>query len=270
MNDVLLRLISTLAPATALLGILAIAVRRMRGTTLVAPGCWALLAVACVGIVECAATLLPQGTVGWLNAARYCAAVATLLPIIAILGAKRPQDRAWQLIVFSLWAVLSLPAIADLLYHYGQPVSLDTAWRAFLVILVGVGLVNYLPTRNWLASLACAAAQILLVADYLHVSLPVAIEWRTPLALTLAGLAALAIVAWPPRTPNTGERLWRGFRDAYGMLWAVRVRERSQTGASASQQESERTLVAHLQRFVSRKWIDARLADHGDPSNRAR
>ena len=67
------------------------------------------------------------------------------------------------------------------------------------------------------------------------------------------------------------ERLWRDFRDCYGMLWAVRVDRRAAETVSATPpvegsrsdsealRASERTLIAHLQRFVSRSWIEQRL-----------
>ncbi len=85
---------------------------------------------------------------------------------MAVLGAKRPQEKAWHLIVFVLWFVLALPALQDVVYHYGQPISLDPAWRAFVLVLIGVGLVNYLPTRYWPSSMMYGGAQVILLADY--------------------------------------------------------------------------------------------------------
>lgn len=270
---------------------LAIALRRARSTTLVAPLLWGLLAVAVVAGVE----LLGNGGKGgeaprWLGAARYVAGMATFCPLIAVLGAKRPQDRAWQLIVVALWFVLSLPALQDVIYHYGRPVSVDSAWRWFLLVLIVAGLVNYLPTRYWPSSALFAAAQMLLLIDYL----PLGVNWpfdpaaRIPVALALfAGASLLPVLGWPRarRASEATQRLWRDFRDAYGMLWAVRIGERAgaaphvasdtltparpaettepSRGVSAPGSDSrqlEQTLIAHLQRFVSRAWIDERLA----------
>ncbi len=52
----------------------------------------------------------------WAAPARYIAAMSTFSPIMALLGAKRPQDRGWQFIVATLWAILSLPACEWLLF----------------------------------------------------------------------------------------------------------------------------------------------------------
>ena len=160
-----LRIAAIVLPAAAIGGVLVRAHRFVRGTTLTAPWAWAWVALLAVAGVELlAASVAASGPPLWLDAARYLAAVATFCPVMAVLGAKRPQDRAWQIIVASLWGVLSLPALQDLLYHYGQPVALDPAWRGFLAILIAVGLVNYLPTRFWPSSILFGMAQ--LVADW--------------------------------------------------------------------------------------------------------
>ena len=212
----------------------------MRGTTLVAPWCWALLAGCVVAGVELAGLWSGDGGAPpWLGAARYVAAMVTFCPIMAVLGAKRPQDRAWHIIVLALWCVLSLPAVQDVIYHYGRPVSLDSAWRWFLGILIGVGWVNYLPTRYWPSSVLCGLAQVALLADFLPVpaALPMAAPWRVATALAMfAAASALPACGWPRRrsTADTFDRLRRDFRDAYGMLWAVRIGQRAGETAQAA------------------------------------
>jgi hypothetical protein len=247
----------------------------VRGTTLVAPWRWGLVALAALLGVELVAVMTTNdGPPRWLGAARYIAAIATFCPIMAVLGAKRPQDRAWHLIVLALWFVLALPALQDLVYHYGQPVALDPAWRGFVAVLIGVGLVNYLPTRFWPASLLYAAGQYVLLADYLPLGDRVTIPspGRVPTALAFfAGAVLLPVLGWPRRktTRDSHDRLWRDFRDAYGMLWAVRIGRRAEEASGAGHQVAsdaaaaevaERTFIAHLQRFVSRAWIDERVA----------
>ncbi|HEY4312998.1 MAG TPA: hypothetical protein VGN12_26335 [Pirellulales bacterium] len=263
-------------PAVVIVAALGLARRYVRGTTLLAPWCWALLALAVLVGVEFLALLVSEGTPRWLGAARYVAAVATFCPTMAVLGAKRPQERAWHIIVLALWFVLALPALQDVIYHYGRPISLDSAWRGFVALLIAVGWVNYLPTRYWPASILYGAAQVVLLADYLPLGDKLGIDhtWRVPVALSLFALAAaLPALGWPSRTTvaDPAERLWRDFRDCYGILWAVRVDRRATetvnaaapTDGSRSDPEAlranERTLIAHLQRFVSRSWIIQRL-----------
>jgi hypothetical protein len=264
----MLRIAATLLPAIIMGGVLVRARRYVRGTTLAAPCAWAWVALLAIVGVELLATMdIADGPPLWLDAARYLVGVATFCPVMAVLGAKRPQDRAWQIIVASLWGVLSLPALQDLLYHYGQPVALDPAWRGFLTILVVVGLVNYLPTRFWPSSILFGMAQAALMSDFLPIALPIDASARVPAALTLAALAGvLPILGWPARraAADSLDRLWRDFRDAYGMLWGARIRDRASGAASPSEgaptdrSAEERTFVAHLQRFVSREWIAAR------------
>src|SRR5438132_5998673 len=93
---------------------------RLRGTTLLAPWWWSLFSLAAVMSVE---TMLGSSSAGgdvrWAPAARYAAAVTTFGPIMAVLGAKRPQDRAWQFIVLSLLVVLALPSGEALAFRDG-------------------------------------------------------------------------------------------------------------------------------------------------------
>ena len=69
-----------------------------------------------------------------------------------------------------------MPALQDVIYHYGRPISLDSAWRGFVTLLIAVGWVNYLPTRYWPASLLYGAAQGVLLADYLPLGNKLGIE----------------------------------------------------------------------------------------------
>lgn len=290
--------IAVAMPAAIVGAVLNRARRYIRATTLVAPWAWAVMALVAIVTVEMLALVSAgEGTPRWLGAARYMAAMATFCPIMAVLGAKRPQEKAWHLIVLALWFVLALPALQDVVYHYGQRISLDAAWRGFVLVLIGVGLVNYLPTRFWPSSVLYAAAQTILLADYLPLpeALALAPPWRVPVALTLfAGAGLLPRLGWPRRgaAKDPLDRLWRDFRDAYGMLWAVRVGMRADEAGHAirsttalgndvappterasestvavieSRLATERTFLAHLQRFVSRAWIDQRLA--GDRSS---
>ena len=263
-------------PAVVILLVLARALDRVRRTTLVAPLIWASISLGAI----CAAEFITiarfsSHPAGALAALRYVAAITTFCPLMAVLGAKRPQDRAWQFIVAALICVLALPALQDLLYRYGQPVALHPAWQWFIAVLIVIEVANYLPTRYGASSVLFAAAQIVLMADYLPAGPQVAARWRVPIALGLTAVAgALPAVGLPRRRPAADRlaRLRRDFRDWYGMLWALRVEQRAsgptvagEGHANAATDEKEhaaieRTFVAHLKRFVSREWIATRLA----------
>jgi hypothetical protein len=211
-------------PALAIVG----AIRNARGTTLVAPLAWALLAYVVLNLSGIALRMnVGPDALKWI----YIASVGTLCPTVALFGAKRPQNRAWQLIVLAFWFVLALPAIQSLLMHRGEPLDLHEIWKWFLAALILAGAINYLPTRYGIAALLVAASQVLLFWQHL--------PWlpRFPGEAAMLGLVPLfigiAVAYWKTRTaskrlaPYHGwNRTWLDFRDFYGVVWALRVMER--------------------------------------------
>jgi hypothetical protein len=263
---------------------------RLTGSTLIAPWWWALGSLWAIAGVETALACLSGRDLGiWPQALRYSAAATLFCPLMAALGAKRPQNGPWQFIVFSLWFVLVLPA-AEAVVVRSSPAFEVRGLRAwFLLALIGLGVVNSLPTRFWLSALFSATGQTILFLPYLPFSLAGLGRWGTPLALLfcVAGLA-LAATGPPPRraalTPL--DRLWLDFRDLFGALWSLRVAERVNAAAAlyhweiglswggfhtASGEPIPAELPAELaaavrqnlenllRRFVSPEWIDARL-----------
>jgi hypothetical protein len=265
--------------------------RPARGTTLMAVWSWSALALFVATAVELALAVGSPGREGT-DALRFAAVTATFCPLIALLGAKRPQDRAWQLIVLSFWVILALPAAQQWLLRPGQPMSVHPIWSWFLVVLIVVGASNYLPTRYAIASLLAAAGQTILVWRQLPwgggINSPRgnAIEWMPVLGLgLLAAAAGMAALGWPrhasaARSPL--EKLWSDFCDQFGVVWGLRVAER--INATAAQNgwnvrltwhgltqpngspldappnaELEQSLRPLLRRFVSADWIDRRL-----------
>src|SRR5690348_15719242 len=95
-------------PAIAAVGLIALAsgFRALRGTTLRAPWWWAAGSFVAVAASEIAIVLIDFDGRGGASQLRLAASTTTLLPTLALLGAKRPQDRAWQLIVLSFWVLL--------------------------------------------------------------------------------------------------------------------------------------------------------------------
>lgn len=271
---------------------LARARRRLHGTTLLAPWAWSGVALTAVAGTEIALRLshhwADDPLAGHL---RYLAGVATCCPPLALLGAKRPQNRAWQFIVFSLWVVLAMPVGEALLNRPGSELVLHAGRRWFLALLIAMGAANRLATPVWPVGALYAAAQTLLLWDQLPL-----LDNAGGASWPLAGLALLAAaVAWPLcRSPNPQaaslDRLWLDFRDAYGSVWALRVMERF--NSTADQQGHGRRLTWHgftvaelkartpatpgaegalprdlrmlLLRFVSPEWIADRVRRTSD------
>jgi hypothetical protein len=291
------------AATAAVLGLVGLALlawrrRLLTGTTLVAPWCWAAFSIVAISGSE---TLLgltsPRGSPQWPSALQFAAAVTTFCPVMALLGAKRPQDRAWQLIVASLWFILSLPAFETALYQRSGLLDMHVARRGFLLVLVVVGVLNMLPTRFWPSALLYAVGQLFLLTKFVP-SLGLSLGAGGAIAglVCFVASAALVIVGLPRRhlASTQTEGLWLDFRDSFGSLWALRVAERINATAalngwyitvglrgfrsesesarailipSAVHHELQKNLRSMLRRFVSHEWIAARLG-HDNPKTR--
>jgi hypothetical protein len=277
----------------AVLGLLHDGARRLRGTTMIAPWAWAVIATVGVTVVEVLAGV-GSTDAGRVEPARFAAACLTFCPSVAVLGAKRPQDSAWQLIVLALWIVLALPAVEAWLR--GTAIEVHVVRGAFLAILIFVGWFNHLPTRFAAAATTYAAAQIALFWPYLPLLPNVDSPWLGLIGLGLILLSALllrvsAIVFHQAAAPLAElSNAWRDFRDWYGAVWSLRVIERMNASSrmydwpvilewdgfawrrsdgaqpasrelTASHREGiEQALRSLLRRFVSAEWIEARLS----------
>ena len=196
---------------------------RCRATTLAAPCLWAALSALCLGVGALVETQLDG--IG-LSAFRFAIAATTLCPSMAVLGAKRPQDRGWLWIVLSLWLVLVWPAAQAVLLPAGTRIELFVAWKLFLWGLIGVGLLNYLPTRNWRAAILVATGQILLLREHLWLGESLSSEWNQLVGIGCL-LSAAALVSTHRQTVtnalDTQTNRWLSFRDSYGAFWALRI-----------------------------------------------
>lgn len=213
--------------------------RRVWGTTLVAPAAWWILSALAIGVAE---AMLAAGAIEPASLAesliRYGAAVSLFCPLTAVLGAKRPQDRGWQWVVLSLWVVLLVPAGQALASSAGQRLELYGAWQALLAGFIAMGLLNYLPTRFWLSSLLAAAGQTFVLSDALFGADASGNRVAIGLGLLLAAAVTGALNAAAQRRqrsqqPATTAR-WLKFRDGWGAFWALRVMQRVNQTAELS------------------------------------
>ena len=220
-------LVLGLALAVIAMVLLLLALYRQRGTTLVAPIIWMILSMALWSFVG-VSCLLDQIN-GWPMNDRIevqLAELSTFCPALAVLGAKRPQNRAWALVVVSLLAILILPSLPHVL---GQGDQKFGHWlmQWFLGALVIVAWLNHLPTRYGIAATVLAIGQGAWVLG------------NSTVGFWLASLAAIVAVAcgrfWPSaRKPAGWNRVWLDFRDGYGVVWGLRVMERVSALASAA------------------------------------
>ena len=269
--------------------------RHLTGTTLTGPWYWAVGSTLVIGVTEILLHAL-AGDAAWTAPVRFAASTTCFCPLMSLLGAKRPQDKAWHFVVLSLWAILALPAAESLVLRHGQMPDVQGARSWFMAALIGVGVLNTVPTRFWHAGILACTGQTLMLAD----SLPV-LHARFDAGPVLVGFAfwvSAILVLLLSRRRKVRNReplnaLWLDFRDSFGALWALRVAERinaasavadwpivlgwngfiqkvpaaeDQTGPNGSgelpadtQRAVQQSFDNLLRRFVSQDWISARL-----------
>ena len=127
--------------ATILLGM---ALRNIRATTLFAPWCWLLVTLWSIALTHTLGgdtaeiTNDPSGRSSetllestrhqyWIEAMQFAAHALVFCPFMSLLGARRPQNRMWEFIVFSLWLILILPAFETMLLHPGQLPDIESS-----------------------------------------------------------------------------------------------------------------------------------------------
>jgi hypothetical protein len=252
--------------------------RRLRETTFFAAACWGAVAFLAVGY----ACISPAGDDPYV---RYTVAVLLVAPTLALLGAKRPQNGAWQFIVLTLVGVLLLPVAQGLAFGDDRP-HVHLLFRWVILTHIVVGTVNYLPTRFVGPACCFGAAQFLAAQEFLPFAMPLtSTPWAVLGLLVAAFSIASFLVCRGCALPPGLDRVWRDFRDAYGLVWGVRIAERLNAsalkhgwpveftwGGMLVKSESgtlddelrhriERELRSHLRRFVSHDWIARRLSE---------
>jgi hypothetical protein len=222
--------------------------RRVRGSTLAAPALWAVAAAFLLASVEAWAACRDESTHSLAaSIAQYAAAVGTCCPFVAVLGAKRPQDRGWQWVVATLWLVLLVPAGQAIVAPVSSRLDLFMPWRLLVGGLAAMGVANYLPTRFCLPALVGGAGQTLVLLPWLVDAQGEGGVQRT--AGLAAILAAGTVLLWASREGTSEHHdeilsasdpaeafthRWLAFRDAYGVFWALRVMQRINQSAQAS------------------------------------
>jgi hypothetical protein len=269
-------------------------VRRPLGETTLLPAWgWMVAAASTWTVVEAAAVLSPAGS-NWIAPARLAAAGLSFCPVVAVLGAKRPQHQAWSFVVLAFWAVVMLPAAEAFFLQRGDRLALGDARRWFLWILLLVGPINYVPTRQWAAAISLAAGQFLALSEHLPLVRQTLFREQYLVGLALACGAVLAGRVETARSnsaANPYDWLWLDFRNLFGLFWALRLQERVNAVAHTSgwplwlawsglrdteqsrpvttiDPATEPTLRTSmkglLRRFVSNQWIAHRLEQERD------
>lgn len=240
---------------------------------------------------------------GCIDLAWYGAAVAMLVPPIAVLGARRPIHRVWTwFVLLPLVLVFAWPALSA----FGEGNS-PAVWNLEEPMLVGFCLVavmgagNYIglrftvPALFWLGALALLVGPLCPGTARWFPPTEIARGWAAALVSSSAWLSAWLAGRRAITTGATGRfslaRVWLDFRDLFGIVWARRVQERfndemqrrnlpvrlaiegleGSAGASLASVSAADRLSADsflrwlLQKFVDPEWMDARTEKEEGP-----
>jgi len=161
----------------------------------------------------------------------YACAVLALCPPMAVLGSRRPGTRVWMwFILFPMLLALAWPLVAVRLQGSelrGVQLELPQLCAFVLILVMGVG--NYLGTRFTLSALLYAAAVLASVVSMSSIA-PSWLKDRQYVRLGCSATMALAIISiWSSRRPipvARFDRLWFDFFDTFGVVWGRRIQDR--------------------------------------------
>lgn len=266
----------------------------VRHTTLTTTWVWALIAAASWCVAAAASLFLAPAAsaVGQL----WCvAAVMTLCPWIAVLGARRPTIRVWNwFVVVPLVAVLLWPVALCWMPRGPDRLILETPHLVGFGLVLVMGTGNYLGTRLTWPAIMTVLAEIILIAslDTSQVARGTAARFAAVAACLLftATFSAIRMRREHDDKSSAWDILWRDFRDSYGIVWANRIAERVNDEAgkgnwivrlqpqgfvstslrqtadvSSDAAQIDHTLRWLLRRFVENEWINSRLRTHAAP-----
>lgn len=211
---------------------------RVRGTTLIAPRNWAIFACLCAGTAE---VLIISGSVTQalaVDVLRYASGITTFAPFMALLGAKRPQNRGWQFVVLTLLVVLALPALSSYVYGSTGRLQLPGLISVVIWVLIGFEVLNFLFTLAFAGGIALALAQISQLRSLLAGTTWLA-DWDLgPSAAKLTVGALIPAVLFFAlcqfllhRKARELPAMLSGFRALFGATWTLRIMQMFNAGA---------------------------------------
>jgi hypothetical protein len=269
----------------------------VRGTTLTTSATWGIVVALSWFLSALLSCTACHGHPTQQDQLWYWTAVLSLVPPIAVLGAKRPGSEAWNFFVLlPLVCVLGWPALT--VWSSSGPGALrveSPVLIGFVLVLV-MGCGNYVATRLAFSALLYALAVVLTLAPCSTATTQLA----APGTLRIAGIIAMALCVFTGQRvtghtfirPPGPERVWRDFQELFGIVWMKRAMDRINIEFADREQwparlgpdglewttpptdeqraaiESRLTYALQwlLRRFVDPEWITARLANRSDSS----
>ncbi|GIX04423.1 MAG: hypothetical protein KatS3mg114_0292 [Planctomycetaceae bacterium] len=207
--------------------------RILVGTTLTIMVPWlglgTLLGMVSTGLVWLRGQTNPMWDYLWL--------VTCLVPLIAVLGARSPQHRAWPFFVLMplwviLWGPVLLPSVQGAAFHLEGP------WLLMLLVVFVLGGGNVLGVPGGGTTLLHVMAAVTWSLSWAEV-LPEHLRWdwlwHVLHTLGWGGrIHTWHVLLTQPITGNRWTRLqqlWLHFTALYGLVWSQRIRDKLMTMA---------------------------------------
>lgn len=162
------------------------------------------------------------------TAGRYLALSLVGCAGVAVLGARRPGVAAWDFVVLGLLAVLLLFLAEGALT--GGELQLGPVRTAFLALTLAAGIANYLPTQMAPSALLLAVGCACELWDLVQRPSPAFLGKPYAELLILLAPPTALLTCW--KTGHEVDRLWRSFRDSFGLIWGLRLREQFNRAAA--------------------------------------
>lgn len=230
-----------LLPALSLLALVGAALLLMsawhacRGMALKPAIAWGILSCDLAAGSAIAALIEPVAAGRpWQGHLVYLSSLAAMAAAISIFGARKPGGGAWALLMALLVLVLLIPWLES----WGlrgkaaalNRLRLEPPWSLFFGLLVLAGATNYLPTRHGgaagLFGLALGTELVALMYPDWPPERRARLWAVVPFLLALVTFRASGEWRHRRRAEPGLPALWLWFRDAWGVVWALRVRER--------------------------------------------
>ncbi len=217
--------------------------RGAEGTSLRPAIIWSGIAIGVTLLAQLAALDEPAETGRpFAGQVAYIAALSVFATLISVLNARTPGGGAWAILMALLVVVFLVPWLEGSgLAREGNGwdhLRLTPPWTIFYGLLVIAGVTNFLPTQFGQAAIALGLGfgleyLMLTQVNWTHttrglLATGACLCWSA--AVWLADMATLTA-----QVPPAGlERLWRWFRNRWGVVWALRVQERFNRSAQSA------------------------------------
>ena len=264
----------------------------VRGTTLTTTANWGLL-VAIAWVAAAIMTVIWPGRAEVRDQFWYWTAVVSVVPPMAVLGAKRPGSEAWNFFVLvPLIFVLGWPALTVWTGRGPEALRVEAPVLIGFVLVLVMGCGNYVASRLAFPALLYALGVVFVLAPCSTASAAIGISGESFRLLgALAMWSSTTLGGWLLSRPSTvargPDRVWNDFRELFGIVWMKRAMDRINeefadreqwparlgteglewltppTAEQRQQVEARWTYALHwlLRRFVDEDWIKERSVE---------